>query len=442
MRNQRKRLSIKTELLLLFAGLLIGPNLLLGVYYYHEITRLGVGGLSEEESALLSTHLITWMLATLLLAALTTFVAGYLLKKRVLTPLHTFRSTLEDISEGFIVEEIPNEIFSKAEDVITDSFSKVISINRMLLKNVDSLERGYEEERLAKLAQAKLTAAYERFVPHEFLAFLQKESITEVQLGDHVETKMTILFSDIRDFTMLSEKISPEENFQILNDYLGQMEPIVKNHNGFIDKYIGDGIMALFNSSPDDALAAAVEMLQQLDRINEERRMSGWEPFQIGIGLNTGPMMLGIVGGVNRMEGTVISDAVNLAARIEELNKQYGTRLLVSEHLYAQLKDPARYCIRVIDRVKVKGKTHHVLIFEVFDADPPALREGKRQTLLLFNEAWTYYHQGQVELAFPLFEQVLQGNPEDTVAQFYLRRCEEKLGKYEEPLLRGSLDGR
>jgi two-component system sensor histidine kinase ChiS len=346
-----------------------------------------------------------------------------LLNRRVIVPLHHFRSTLEDISEGFIIEEIPEDIFSKAEDDITDSFAKVIQINKMLLKNVDNLESGFEEERLAKLAQLQLTRAYERFVPKEFLSFLQKGSITEVQLGDHVQADMTILFSDMRAFTTLSETMTPEDNFRFLNSYLVNMEPIVKKHKGFIDKYIGDAIMALFQTGPDEAVRAAIAMLEQLHVFNEERERKGYLPIRIGIGLNTGSAMLGIIGGENRMEGTVISDTVNLASRIEDLTKTYGIPLLIGENTYLGLDDPDAYCVRVIDRVTVKGKTEEVLIYEVFDADPMEVRLAKWSSKPIFEAAWALFHQQQPELANPLFQRCLADNPDDTVAQIYLKRC-------------------
>jgi len=406
------RRSVLTELLGLYLLLVVIPTLLLGVYFYSELP---------------TAMILTIVISILLFGVIMTL----LVRRRILVPLHDFRSTLEDISEGFIIDEIPDNIFSKAEDVITDSFHKVIGINRMLLKNVDSLEKGFEEERLAKLAGQELTLAYERFVPHEFISLLRKDDIRQVRLGDVVKTDMTILFSDMRAFTTLSEKITPEENFEFLNSYLVKMEPIFKKHNGFIDKYIGDAIMALFQTEADHALRAAIEMLHTLHDFNMERQASGKqnETIGIGIGLNTGSAMLGIIGGVNRMDGTVVSDSVNLASRIEDLNKVYGTSLLISEHTYQQLHNPALYCIRIIDRVKVKGKSEDVRIYEVFDADPVDVMEAKLNTRPLFEEACVHFHQGRVEQAAELFLQCVAQNPQDQVAHVYLDRCQLKAGE-------------
>jgi len=158
-----------------------------------------------------------------------------------------------------------------------------------------------------------LTHSYGRFVPHEFLDLLDKESILKVELGDQVQKEMTILFSDIRSFTTLSEGMTPKENFQFINNYLSQMGPLVRTHHGFIDKYIGDTVMALFDKSADDAVQASIAMLRLLEDYNNAQLKEGKASIKIGIGINTGMLMLGTVGEEDRMEGTVISDSVNIA---------------------------------------------------------------------------------------------------------------------------------
>jgi hemerythrin len=179
-----------------------------------------------------------------------------------------------------------------------------------------------------------IVSAYSRFVPHQFLQLLGKESVTDIVLGESLEKKMTILFSDMRDFTALSESMTPRENFGFINSYLERMEPVISSYHGVIDEYIGDAIMALFPTSADDALDGAIGMLDRLAGYNEERKTQGHPPVAIGIGLNTGLMMLGTIGGRNRMQSTVISDAVNLASRVETMTKTYGVNLFITEHTY------------------------------------------------------------------------------------------------------------
>jgi PAS domain S-box-containing protein len=242
----------------------------------------------------------------------------------------------------------------------------------------------------------QLNKAYERFVPNQFLQFLEKSSIIDVELGDQVQLEMSVLFSDIRDFTTLSESMTPEDNFRFINSYLSRMEPVINENNGFIDKYIGDAIMALFSGEADNAVKAGIAMLQGLVEYNQNRANFGCAPIQIGIGINTGTLMLGTVGGQNRMDGTVISDAVNLASRVESLTKNYGVSLLITQPTYSRLKNPSQYAIRTLDTVKVKGKSEAVTVYEVFDADGLEIKEGKLATLELFAEALAIYSEGNV----------------------------------------------
>ncbi|MEW6494297.1 MAG: AAA family ATPase [Cyanobacteriota bacterium] len=276
---------------------------------------------------------------------------------------------------------------------------------------------------LALEAESKLTNAASRFVPNEFLSFLGHKSIVDVQLGDQVQKEMSVLFADIRNFTTLSESMTPQDNFKFINAFLSRMEPLIIEHQGFIDKYIGDAIMALFSGSADDAVKAGIAMLHQLTEYNQHRANSGYAPIQIGIGINTGSLMLGTVGGQNRMDSTVISDAVNLASRIEKLTKNYGVSLLISHHTFSQLNDVNQYTFRIIERVQVKGKSAAVSVYEIFDADPPKIRDKKLVTKTEFEEALLLYNLRSFRKAATLFEQVLTLNPEDTAAQIYLDRC-------------------
>ena len=272
----------------------------------------------------------------------------------------------------------------------------------------------------------QLNKAYERFVPHQFLQLLDKESIVDVQLGDQVQKEMSVLFADVRDFTTLSESMLPEENFKFINSYLSRMEPAILTHNGFIDKYIGDGIMALFSGSADDAVTAGINMIHALAEYNQDREKSGYFPIRIGIGINTGSLMLGTVGGHSRMDGTVISDAVNLASRLQELTKDYDTPLLISHETFLQLKNPGQYSIRLIERVKVKGKSNPVSVFEVFDGDPLSIRGGKLFTAKTFEKALVLYNLQRFSEAEQLFADCLKINPKDKATQIYLERCQQQ----------------
>lgn len=273
----------------------------------------------------------------------------------------------------------------------------------------------------------KLTHAYERFVPAKFLAKLGKEDIVNVQLGDHAKQNMSVLFADIRAFTSMSEGMTAQETFSFINAYLSRMEPAINQHNGFIDKYVGDEIMALFGEQADDAVNAAIAMLHILRNYNIHRDKHDYAPVHIGIGINTGEVMLGTIGGRSRMEGTVISDTVNLASRIEQLSKVYYASLIISEHTRQSLTDAGQYNIRLLDSVRVKGKTERVAIYEVFDADPPKLRAAKVATCKRFEQAVNYYRLKRYQQALVLFRRCLQQAPTDTSAQVYLQWTQQKL---------------
>ena len=267
-----------------------------------------------------------------------------------------------------------------------------------------------------------LSRAYQRFVPTQFLDLLGKESIRDVNLGDHVERVLTVLFCDIRSFTSISESMTPGENFRFVNHFLAALEPAFEAHNGFIDKYIGDAIMGLFPHSPDDAVKAAVSMLRRLEVFNQERRSHGLRDVEIGIGIHTGVAMLGTVGGRARMDGTVISDAVNLASRAEGLCKHYGVSLLVTQATLEALEDPADFNMRTLGRVRVKGRQAEVDVLEVLDADDDGMRQSKLATLEGFAEAVQAEIEGRFVEARAAYGAVLAAHPEDPAANAALQR--------------------
>lgn len=311
----------------------------------------------------------------------------------------------------------------------TPIYDQLGNITYALVVFQDITDRKKSEAELIKLTSEvlQLNLAYSRFVPRQFLQFLNKESITDVQLGDQVQQEMSVLFADIRDFTTLSETMTPQDNFNFINAYLSRMEPAIIENQGFIDKYIGDAIMALFSGGADNAVKSAIDMLNRLAEYNTTRGRPGRPHIHIGIGINTGSMMLGTVGSRSRMDGTVISDAVNLGSRLEGLTKSYGVSLLISHHTFLALNSPADYYFRLIDRLTVKGKSELVTVYEIFDADTSDLREGKLFTKPEFEKALFLYIKGNFAAAANLFKNCLYLNPGDKVAKIYLQRCQQQL---------------
>jgi class 3 adenylate cyclase len=286
------------------------------------------------------------MIVLALLMPVVFWIASRLLQKQLLDPLFNLRGEAGAIAQGDLNLAIAN---TDRRDEIGQLATSFAAMRDAVRKTITDLK--------------DTNISIERFVPQAFLAIVGKPSIVEVELGDNKRKNMTILFSDIRNFTTLSEAMTPDENFAFINAYLERMGPVIRDHNGFIDKYIGDAIMALFESA-DDALKAGLGMLETLEAFNADRRAAGQAPIGIGVGINTGTLMMGTIGEKHRMDGTVISDAVNLASRIEGLTKTYRIGLLISQYTVENLADPKAYDIRPVDDVVVKGKTRPVTIFE------------------------------------------------------------------------------
>jgi two-component system sensor histidine kinase ChiS len=238
---------------------------------------------------------------------------------------------------------------------------------------------------------------------------------------------MSVLFSDIRSFTSLSESMTPRENFNFLNSYLSRVGPEIRSHNGFIDKYIGDAIMALFPDSVDDAVRAAIAMIQKLEEYNEHRRSSGYAPISVGIGIHSGRIMLGTLGEHERMDGSVIADAVNLSSRLQGLTRIYGGSILITGFALGQMKNPDQFQHRFIDRVRVKGRHETVMIHEIFDTDPRAVRECKTRTNKELLAAITAYYARDIAGAASLFSALKSKGLNDRIVDIYLVRCKRLL---------------
>ncbi|TAK76739.1 MAG: response regulator, partial [Gammaproteobacteria bacterium] len=192
----------------------------------------------------------------------------------------------------------------------------------------------------------QLMQASDRFVPHAFINILHKENITQINLGDHVEEDTTVLFLDIRSFTRISENLTPLENFAFINSLFSYLEPAIIQQGGFIDKYIGDSVMALFFGTSDKAVSASITMLKNLKNFNQERKQAGKIPVDIGISLNSGVVALGTIGFNDRMDCTAISDVVNTAAKLEKMNKILGTQLLITEATLDRIENKKNFHFR------------------------------------------------------------------------------------------------
>ena len=238
----------------------------------------------------------------------------------------------------------------------------------------------------------------------------------------------TVLFSDVRSFTTITESLGPQGTVQMLNEYFTIMVECISREGGMLDKFIGDAIMAGFgvplphDDDEDRAVRAGIAMISELWEWNKEREAKGEMPIDMGLGLNTDNVVTGNIGSPKRMDYTMIGDGVNLAARLESACKQYAARILISDLTYKKLK--GTYRIRDIDRVVVKGKTKPVEIFEVLDYHSEETFPNLMEVVNNFKGAREHYNHGDWDKAMGLFRECLKANPDDKLAQIYIERCE------------------
>lgn len=311
----------------------------------------------------------------------------------------TAKNQVSDLVTGFS---------AGANDYLTKPFSK-----KELLSRIKT-----------HLQLAKINLSYARFVLNEYLQFLQKESIIEVNLGDHVSKEMAILFSDIRNFTGLSEKMTPQENFDFINTYLQRVSPQIRDNEGIIVKYLGDGMMAIFPNGEGDALRAALAKLEQIHQLNQSERFSK-TPIKVGLGIHSGPMMVGMIGESNRIQGDAFSDSVNLTARLENLTKYYDTNLIVTQKVVSaaqQTTHQPNVTFRYLDKVIVKGRVAPLEVYEVLEGLPLNQQKLRQDTWVDFEAGVKTLQQGALQQSKKFFETVFEQNPHDKTAQLYLDR--------------------
>lgn len=280
-----------------------------------------------------------------------------------------------------------------------------------------------------------LSAAQARFVPEEFLQSLDRSSIVDIKLGENVRKEMSILFSDIRSFTTVVEQMSHDKHIEFINSYLSLMEPPISGNGEFIDSYIGDAVMALFDGQERDdggvlaAVEAGVGMTVGLAELNRQRTANGDPEVRIGIGVHTGSLTLGTIGGPEHLKCGVIGEPVNLAARVESLTKTYQSALLVSGHVVDRLPKGHRFSLRMVGRVQPVGSQFPLDLYEVLDAEPEHLRGPKLASLDRFNEAVHAFYLRDFSAAQEIFSELAARCGEDMAVQDYLN------------LVRGYLDG-
>jgi adenylate cyclase len=340
----------------------------------------------------------------------------------------------EEVFDGgaWLVERIRHVAQARTTDLAMDAELSVdgepVSVNVTLLPLLTS-----DDDQLGTLvmledisSEKRVKSTLARYMDPELADRLLAAGPEEEVLGGN-ESVATVLFSDIRSFTALAERLGAQPTVTLLNDYFARMVDCISQQGGMLDKFIGDAIMAVFGlpvageDDEDRALRAAIAMIRSLWEWNGERDRRGEPALDIGVGLNTDSVVAGNIGSPKRMDYTIIGDGVNLAARLESACKHYGTRILLSELTMAKLKGV--YRLREVDKVIVHGKTKPVAIFECLDYHDAASFPNLTDAVGAFNEGLALYREQSFDRARELFEQALKANPGDRLAGMYRDQC-------------------
>jgi PAS domain S-box-containing protein len=268
----------------------------------------------------------------------------------------------------------------------------------------------------------KLAADFELFVPRQFTRRMREEGPGAIRSGFAQEENITMFFADIRSFTTISESMGSEATFEFLNDYLHRVEPCIKEHQGFVDKFVGDGIVALFDgeNGPANAVQAAIAVQKKVDEFNQI--YPNVQDIILGIGIHTGKVIIGALGSESRLDSTVIGDSVNLTARVEELTKRFKAEILITDPVLKCLENE-EHEIRKVMSLKVRGKKDITQIYEIFDSNPDELKTLKIQTRGDLEKGIELYGQHEFDEALLCFEKVVHLNEQDVLATDYMVRC-------------------
>ena len=285
-------------------------------------------------------------------------------------------------------------------------------------------EKNIREVQEREEAMLKIHEVTKKFVPSEFILSLGKETLTDVKLGDQVKKIVTVLFTDIRDFTSLSEMMTPEENFRFVSAFNERLGPVIRSNHGFINQYLGDSIMAIFPRNPDDALQAALGMQKAITKLNVERKELDLPAVRAGIGMHTGPLIMGITGDENRLDAATISDTVNTAARIESLTKYYHADILLSEDTLLYIPGSSKFQFRNLGKVLLKGKNNSLVLVECLNSDVYGLQSVRAGLITQFDDAVRLFQDSKFDKAIHLLQTILEQDPEDQCAKVFIEKAE------------------
>jgi predicted ATPase/class 3 adenylate cyclase len=285
--------------------------------------------------------------------------------------------------------------------------------------------RLYGSVQAALHAQTVLTEANRRFVPGGFLTGLGRTSIVDVNLNEAIEREMNVLFVDLRRFSALSAQLGPRGTIGMINRYLAHVQPGITAYGGFVGQYYGDGILALFPKEPDDALRGAIAMCRGLEAYNRDRGPD-FPGLRFGMGLHSGPVILGTIGDPDHFQCAVVGDSVNLASRMENLTKHFGAMLVLSAAARERIMAPDQFALRSLGSVAVDGCAEGMEAFECTACYPEALQDRIMAYHDLYSDGLAAYRAGQWAQAQKRFELCVDACERDMVARGFAQRCRDR----------------
>ncbi len=274
--------------------------------------------------------------------------------------------------------------------------------------------------------QLALLRAVERFVPTRLLDLLATSDVVQVKVGQHVQREMTVVFADLWGFTSIAERLSPHETFAFLNDFFAALVPAIHAHGGVVDKYMGDGIMALFPGSVEDAVRAGLAMVESTRSFTSKRPTLPFTP-RLGVGVHSGQMILGLLGAADRIDFTAISDSVNITSRIERLTRTYEADMLITREVFERLPAELQKDTRLLGHVDLRGKTRKVELFEVFAADTQSIRTLKQASRKPLLEVIEIMQAAQWQKARPRLAELRTQWPQDPAIEVLDRQCWKRI---------------
>ncbi len=274
--------------------------------------------------------------------------------------------------------------------------------------------------------QKKIQTVLRRFFPNQLLTFLQKNNITEINTGDSSELSMTVLSIDIRSFTSISEQLSPDEVFILLNNYFALVAPIIRQYGGVIMKFLGDGFTALFPENPDMAVSCGIEIQKRLKE--ENIRLGNLPAIRAGIGIDHGKILLGVIGNDSRLDSVVISNTCYTAEELQAATKIYSNTIIISESIFKSLQHPENFHIRCIqEEAPITGYTEQATIYEVYDCDTLDMQEKKQKTATYIEKALKKIKEKSYANAQTYIAKSLEIFPDDPLAQHYQKVIRETI---------------